>query len=54
MPSGLNQMIEQAKVSFSPLGKELIKQTKLMDDQKRNYIDVELDAIFGDQAILKV
>ena len=54
MPSGLIQVIEQAKVTYSPLGKEFIKQTKLMNDQKRNYIDVGLDAIFGDQTILKV
>ena len=54
MPSGQSQVIEQAKVSYSPPGKELIKQTKLMNDQKRNYIDVGLDAIFGDQTILKV
>ena len=52
MPSGQGQVIEQAKVSYSPPGKEL--QTKLMNDQKRNYIDVGLDAIFGDQTILKV
>ena len=54
MPSGLSQAIEQTKVTYSPLGKELIKQTKLMKDQKVNYADVGVNAIFGDQTILKV
>ena len=51
MPSG--QAIEQTKVTYSPLGKELIKQTKLMNDQKVNYVDAGINTIFGDQTILK-
>ena len=35
-PSNQNQMIEQAKVTFSPLGKAFEKQIKAIEDQTKN------------------
>ena len=47
-------MTEQAKFTHSPLGRELKKETKLIKGLKRNYVDVGLDAISDDQAILNI
>ena len=47
-------MAEQAKFTHSPLGRELKKETKLIKGLKRNYVDVGLDAISDDQAILNI
>ena len=41
-------------ISYSPLVKELKSQTKLIKDQKRNYVDPGLHAIFGNQTILEI
>ena len=47
-------MAEQAKFTYSPLGRELKKETKLIKVQKRNYADVGLDEISDDQTILNI
>lgn len=54
MPPGPCQVTEQAKFTHSTLGRELKKETKLIKGQKRNYVDVGLDAISHDQTILNI
>ena len=36
LPSNQQQIIEQAKFSYSPLGKAFEKQTKTIEDQEKN------------------
>ena len=36
LPSNQKQIIEQAKFTYSPLGKALEKQTKTIEDQEKN------------------
>ena len=36
LPSNQQQIIEQAKFTYSPLGKAFEKQTKTMEDQGKN------------------
>ena len=43
MPSNQQQIIEQAKFTYSPLGKAFEKQTKTIEDQGKNYIDALAD-----------
>ena len=40
LPSNLKQIIEQAKFSYSPHGKAFQKQTKTIEDQRLNQIDI--------------
>ena len=53
MLCGTSQAINQAKFTYSLLGKELKKQTKLIKQKKINYVEVGLDAIFNVPTILK-
>ena len=39
LPSNQQKMIEQAKFTYSPLGKDFEKQTKTIEDQGRKQID---------------
>ena len=39
MPSNQQQIIEQAKFTYSPLGKGLEKQTKTIEDEGKKQID---------------
>ena len=39
MPSNEKQIIEQAKFTYSPLGKAFEKQTKTIEDQEKKQID---------------
>ena len=43
MPSNQQQIIEQAKFSYSPLGKAFEKQTKTIEDQGKKQIDALAD-----------
>ena len=36
LPSNQQQIIQQAKVTYSPLGKAFEKQTKTIEDQRKN------------------
>ena len=40
LPSTQQQIIEQAKVTYSPLGKALEIQTKIIEDQGKKQVDV--------------
>ena len=40
MPSNQQQIIEQAKFTYSPLGKAFEKQTKTIEDQGKKQVDV--------------
>ena len=42
MPSNQQQIIEQAKFTYSPLGKAFEKQTKAIEDQGKKQIDADL------------
>ena len=39
LPSNQKQIIEQAKFTYSPLGKAFEKQTKTIEDQGENQVD---------------
>ena len=39
LPSNQQQIIEQAKFTYSPLGKAFEKQTKTIEDQAKNKTD---------------
>ena len=39
MPSNQQQIIEQAKFTYSPLGKAFEKQTKAIEDQGKKQVD---------------
>ena len=39
LPSNQQQVIEQAKLTYSPLGKAFEKQLKTMEDQSKKQID---------------
>ena len=39
LPSTQQQIIEQAKFTYSPLGKAFEKQTKTIEDQGKNQVD---------------
>ena len=39
LPSNKKQIIEQAKFTYSPLGKAFEKQTKTIEDQEKKQID---------------
>ena len=43
MPSNQQQIIEQAKFTYSPLGKTFEKQTKTIEDQGKKQIDALAD-----------
>ena len=43
MPSNQQQIIEQAKFTYSPLGKAFEKQTKTIEDQGKKHIDALAD-----------
>ena len=43
LPSNQKQMIEQAKFTYSPLGKAFKKQIKTIEDQGKKQIDVLKD-----------
>ena len=43
LPSNQQQIIQQAKFTYSPLGKALEKQTKTIEDQARKEIDALAD-----------
>ena len=43
MPSNQQQIIEQAKFTYSPLGKAFEKQTKTIEDQGKKQIDALAD-----------
>ena len=43
MPSNQQQIIEQAKFTYSPLGKAFKKQTKTIEDQGKKQIDAVAD-----------
>ena len=40
MPSNQKQIIDEAKFSFSPLGKAFEKQAKAIEDQGKNQVSV--------------
>ena len=40
LPSNQQQIIEQAKFTYSPLGKAFQKQTKAIEDQGKKQVDV--------------
>ena len=39
LPSGKQQIIEQAKFTYSPSGKAFQKQTKTIEDQEKKQVD---------------
>ena len=39
MPSNQQQIIEEAKFTYSPLGKAFEKQTKAIEDQEKKQVD---------------
>ena len=39
LPSNQQQIIEQAKFTYSPLGKAFEKQTKTIEDQRKKQVD---------------
>ena len=39
LPSNQQQIIEQAKFTYSPLGKAFLKQTKTLEDQGKKQVD---------------
>ena len=39
LPSNQRQIIEQAKFTYSPLGKALLKQLKTIEDKRRKRLD---------------
>ena len=39
LPSNQKQIIEQAKVTYSPLGKAFEKQTKIIEDKGKKQVD---------------
>ena len=39
LPSNQQQIIEQAKFTYSPLGKAFEKQTKTIEDQREKQVD---------------
>ena len=43
LPPNQCRMIEQAKFTYSPLGKALEKQTKTIEDQERKQIDANMN-----------
>ena len=43
MPSNQHQIIEQAKLTYSPLGKAFEKQTKKIEDQGKKQVDALAD-----------
>ena len=43
LPSNQQQIIEQAKFTYSPLGKAFGKQTKTIEDQGKKQIDALAD-----------
>ena len=43
LPSNQQQIIEQAKFTYSPLGKTFEKQTKTMEDQGKKQVDALAD-----------
>ena len=43
MPSNQQQIIEQAKFTYSPLGKVFQKQTKTIEDQGKKQVDALAD-----------
>ena len=43
LPSSQQQIIEQAKFTYSPLGKAFEKQTKIIEDQGKKQIDALAD-----------
>ena len=43
LPSNQQQIIEQAKFTYSPLGKAFEKQTKIIEDQGKKQIDALAD-----------
>ena len=43
LPSNQQQIIEQAKFAYSPLGKAFEKQTKTIEDQGKKQIDALAD-----------
>ena len=40
LPSNEKQIIEQVKFTYSPLGKAFQKQTKKIEDQGKNQVDI--------------
>ena len=43
LPSNQQQVIEQAKFTYSPLGKSFQKQTKTIEDQGKKQVDALAD-----------
>ena len=43
MPSNRQQIIEQAKFTYSPLGKAFQTQTKIIEDQGKKQVDALAD-----------
>ena len=43
LPSNQQQIIEQAKFTYSPLGKTFEKQTKTIEDQGKKQVDALAD-----------
>ena len=43
LPSNKQQIIEQAKFTYSPLGKAFEKQTKTIEDQGKKQVDALVD-----------
>ena len=39
LPSNQQQIIEQARFTYSPLGKTFVKQTKTIEDQGKKQVD---------------
>ena len=53
LPSNHQQIIEQAKFTYSPLGKTFDKQTKTIEDQGKNQVDA-LNTLKSDNKQLEI
>ena len=53
LPSNHQQIIEQAKFTYSPLGKAFDKQTKRIEDQGKNQVDA-LNTLKSDNKQLEI
>ena len=53
MPSNQQQIIEQAKFTYSPLGKAFEKQTKAIEDQGKKQVDALNTLIINNQLTIE-
>ena len=54
MPSNQKQIIEQAKFTYSPLGKAFEKQTKTIEFQEEKQVDAVKSLEFSDKQLTSI